>query len=119
MKTYLLLLFAVLLLLSCLDGAANIKLDENSRNVFDTLDTAGHCDGSVTLYEGSKVIVVTEDEDNVRITVDKVRLEGCGCFRLHSRPRGRGRSYLLDRTGEHTVEDIGWSRVRSVRRVEC
>ena len=86
--------------------------------IFDTPSIEGACVGSVTLYEGSEETVVTNNQ-NVRVTIDTVKLEGCGCFRLHSRPRGRGRSYLLDRTGEYTVEDIGWSRVRSVRRVEC
>ena len=112
MKTLLLPLLSVLLLINCLDG------QEVVNKVFDAPLMAGDCDGSVTLYEGSEETVVTNNQ-NVRVTVDKVRLEGCGCFRLHSRPRGRGRSYFLGRTGEHTVEDIGWSRVRSVGRVEC
>ena len=82
------------------------------------LTLIGDCDGSVTLFEGSEETVVT-NKQNVRVTVDKVRLEGCGCFRLHSMRRGRGRSYFVGRTGEHTAEEIGWSRVRSVGRVEC
>ena len=112
METHLLLLLLVVILPHCLDSQEIVS------RIFVAPDMAGVCDGSVTLFEGSEETVVT-NKQNVRVTVDKVRLEGCGCFRLHSRPRGRRRSYLLGRTGEHTVEDIGWSRVRSVGRVEC
>ena len=76
------------------------------------------CEGSVTLYEGSEETVVTEYM-NVKVTVDKVVLEGCGCYSLTSRKNGRGKSYFLSRRGEHSVEDIGWSKVRSVGKVHC
>ena len=112
MKTHLLLLFSVLLL-------PNTKGDLPLAYIWDVPTSEPPCFGSVILYEGSKETVVTNDEDKVKVTVDKVRLEGCGCFTLHSLKNGRGRSYFLRRTGEHTAEEIGWSRVRSVRRVEC
>ena len=112
MKTHLLLLFSVLLLLKCLDGREMVS------KIFVAPDMVGDCVGSVTLYEGFEETVVTKNQ-NVDIIMDKVKMEGCGCFRLHSRPQWRGRSYFLGRTGEHTVEEIGWSRVRSVGRVEC
>ena len=86
--------------------------------VFETEQNKDECKGSVTLYEGSNNTVVTED-GNVSVTVDKVKLEGCGCFTIHSRKGGRGRSYFLGRAGEYTAEDIGWSKVRSVKRAEC
>ena len=56
---------------------------------------------------------------NVKVTVDKVMLVGCGCYSLTSRKNGRGKSYFLSRRGEHSVEDIGWSKVRSVSKVDC
>ena len=62
--------------------------------------------------------MVTKDE-NVKVTVDKVKVEGCGCFTLHSKKGGRGRSYLLGKRGEHIALDIGWSKVKSVRIAEC
>ena len=61
-------------------------------------DNEGECEGSVTLYEGSEETVVTKDE---------IVKKG-----------GRGRSYFLGRRGEFS-ENIGWSKVRSVRRTEC
>ena len=76
------------------------------------------CKGSVTLYEGSKETVVTKHE-NVKVTIDKVKVEGCGCFKLHSRKEGKGKSFFLGRRGEFSAEDIGWRKVRSVWKVEC
>merc|ERR1711892_407788 len=87
-------------------------------NVFDVKENEGECKGSVTLYEGSTETVVTEDE-NVKVSVDKIKREGCGCFRLHDKKNGRGRSFFLGRQGEYTGEDMGLRKVRSVRRVEC
>jgi hypothetical protein len=87
-------------------------------NLIDTDIKSGLCEGSVTLYEGSEKTVITEYM-NVKVTVDKVMLEGCGCYSLTSRKNGRGKSYFLSRRGEHSVEDIGWSKVRSVSRVDC
>ena len=73
----------------------------------------------MTLYEGSEETIVTKDEE-VRVTVDKVKLEGCACFTLHSKKRGvGGKSYFLGRRGEHNADDIGWSKVKFVKRVEC
>jgi hypothetical protein len=92
-------------------------LPEYRGNIIDADDREGECKGSVTLYEGSEETVVTEDQ-NVKVTVDKVKVEGCGCFQLHNKKNGKGRSYFLGR-GEHTGDDIGWKKVRSVRKVEC
>eukprot|EP00092_Neocalanus_flemingeri_P014756 GFUD01015925.1.p1 GENE.GFUD01015925.1~~GFUD01015925.1.p1 ORF type:complete len:148 (-),score=45.61 GFUD01015925.1:100-543(-) len=83
-----------------------------------TEENEEECKGSVTLYEGSEETVVTKDED-VRVDVDRVKVEGCGCFTLHSRKEGRGRSYFLGRRGEFSAADIGWSKVRSVRKAGC
>ena len=77
---------------------------------------AKDCNGSVTLYEGSEETVVTKDEDiKPSIGVEKVVVEGCGCFTLYDRKGGRGRSFFLDREGERIMK----MRVRSVRRVKC
>ena len=75
----------------------------------------GICAGSVTLYNESEETMVTEDATNMRMNVDRAVVEGCGCFTLHTRRGGRGRSYFLGREGEHIVN----LRVRSVRRVDC
>merc|ERR1719308_246555 len=73
------------------------------------------CQGSVTLYNDvSEDRVVTEDMDiGPRMRVTKVLKEGCGCFALHSRTRGRGRSLFLASNGERNVN----MRVGSVRKV--
>merc|ERR1711892_1640840 len=87
-------------------------------NVFDVKENEGECKGSVTLYEGSTETGVTKDE-NVKVSVDKIKMEGCRCFRLHDKKKGRGRSFFLGKQGEYTGEEMGLRKVRSVRRVDC
>ena len=82
--------------------------------IIHTPEMSGECAGSVTLYKWFEEIMVTEDV-NVRMNVDRVQVEGCGCFTLHDRKNGRGRSYFLGGEGEYILS----MRVRSVRRVEC
>ena len=75
------------------------------------------CEGSVALHKGSEHTIVTEDATNVRMNVDKVVVEGCGCFTLHTKKIGKkgGNSFFLEGTGEWILN----MRVRSVRIVEC
>ena len=74
MKTGLLFLSTAFLLSNC------------NGNLRDTNSKSGVCEGSVTLYEGSEETVVTEYM-NVKVTVDKVVLEGCPVGRM-----GEGRA---------------------------
>ena len=88
-------------------------------NVLDSSVMKDECKGSVTLYEGSEEVMVTKDEE-VNVVVDKVKAEGCGCFTLHSKKEGRGKSFFLSGAGgEYSPQDIGWNKVRSVRKVAC
>eukprot|EP00092_Neocalanus_flemingeri_P018825 GFUD01020383.1.p1 GENE.GFUD01020383.1~~GFUD01020383.1.p1 ORF type:complete len:133 (+),score=34.16 GFUD01020383.1:47-400(+) len=113
MRIYLLLCFSALLLPHCLGGDA-LKL------IMEAPEWEEECGGPLTLYDnGGTKTVVTKDENEMKVRVDKVKFEGNCCFTLHSLKRGRGRTYYLLRRGEHSAEEIGWSRVRSVRRVEC
>ena len=75
------------------------------------------CHGSVTLYNDvSEDRVVAEDMDiRPRMRVTRVLVEGCGCFTLHSRPRGRGSSHFLASNADRNVN----MRVGSVRKVIC
>ena len=59
-------------------------------NVLDSDLKDDECKGSVTLYEGSEETMVTKDQE-VNVVVDKVKVEGCGCFTLHSKKGGRGK----------------------------
>ena len=72
-------------------------------NLIDTDMKDGVCEGSVTLHEGSEETVVTEYM-NVKVTVDKVVLEGCGCYSLTSRKNGRGKSYFLSRMLQYQTQ---------------
>ena len=71
----------------------------------------------MTLYSNvSEDEVVFEDSDIwPRMKVTKVLVEGCGCFTLHSRKKGRGKSFFLARQGEFEVN----MKVGSVMKVSC
>merc|ERR1719312_787116 len=74
------------------------------------------CNGAVTLYEGSKTIVLTENEDlRPGVVVDKVVVEGCGCFTVHSRRRGFGRLFFFRGAGEWRLR----MTVKSIRKIPC
>ena len=91
---------------------------EMSKKIMDAPIIEEECEGSVTLYEGSEEMVVTKDEDiKPSITLDKVKVEGCGCFVLFTRRGGMGKSVFLDREGERMMKKK--MKVRSVRKVEC
>ena len=53
------------------------------------------------------------------IKISSVRVEGCGCFYIFSRARGRGASELV-RSGEKwSGEEFGFSKARSLEQVSC
>eukprot|EP00092_Neocalanus_flemingeri_P055675 GFUD01065855.1.p1 GENE.GFUD01065855.1~~GFUD01065855.1.p1 ORF type:complete len:117 (+),score=15.64 GFUD01065855.1:79-429(+) len=116
MKTYMILLFSVLILPCCLGVIEN----DISHMIMVTHDMVHLCIGTLTLHglDGAET-AVTEDVNIMRVTVERVVMEGCGCFTLHSRTRFRGRSYSLRTRGEHSRAKTGFGRVKSVKRVEC
>ena len=74
------------------------------------------CIGAVTLYEGSKKTVFTDDEDlKPGVLVDKVVVEGCGCYTVHTRRRGYGTLFFFGEAGEWRL----MMRVKSIRKVPC
>ena len=86
-------------------------------SIGETPELSPVCQGSVTLHNDvSEDRVVNEDMDiRPRMRVTRVLVEGCGCFTLHSRTRGRGRSLFLSGNGERNVN----MRVGSVGKVSC
>ena len=91
---------------------------EMSKQIVDSPTLEEECEGSVTLYEVSEEMVVTEDEDiKPSVTVDKVKVEGCGCFVLFTRKGGMGKSVFLGGEGERMMKEK--IKVRSVRKIKC
>ena len=81
--------------------------------------TTGECVGSITLHTGEHTIKFTDGVEELEesMTVEKAVLEGCGdCFRLFKKKNGRGKSYFVNRRGEHTIT---MGKVRSIRKVSC
>merc|ERR1711942_298233 len=104
-------------LLSCLFFFFLNYSGVNSRLSIESPELSLECHGSVRLYnDGSEDRGVTEAMDiRPRMRVTRVLVEGCGCFTLHSRRRGRGRSLFLSGNGERNVN----MRVASVTKVSC
>ena len=81
--------------------------------------SSGECAGSITLHHGDQEVKITEGVEELEksLVVEKAVLVGCGdCFRLFEKKNGRGRSYFVNRSGEHTVP---LRKVRSVRKIPC
>ena len=57
-----------------------------------------------------------EDQRHLNFNAAKAFLEGCGCYRLYERRRHQGKSYTVDKIGEHTIL---LRRVRSLEKIKC
>ena len=81
------------------------------------LSPDSECAGSLTLHEGEHWANFTDGILYGSVKVDKAVLVGCGdCFRLFEKKNGRGRSYFVNRSGEHTIPH---RKVRSIHKVPC
>eukprot|EP00090_Calanus_glacialis_P018359 TRINITY_DN28483_c0_g1_i1.p1 TRINITY_DN28483_c0_g1~~TRINITY_DN28483_c0_g1_i1.p1 ORF type:complete len:152 (-),score=54.11 TRINITY_DN28483_c0_g1_i1:65-520(-) len=81
--------------------------------------SSGECAGSITLHQGEQAVRFTEgvEEMEESMMVDRAVMVGCGdCFRLFEKKNGRGRSYFVNRSGEHTIP---LRKVRSIHKVPC
>ena len=62
------------------------------------------CEGSIELIAADgKVMEVTEDQEDISMKAVTAVSRGCGCYRLYEKPERRGRSYLMDKIGEHGI----------------
>ena len=73
-------------------------------------------DGVETKFD-SPIDKVTNIKKSSKIY--SVRVEGCGCFYIYSRPRGRGASELVTSGQKWSGEDFGFSRAKSLERIRC
>ena len=94
-------------------------LSFSSAAVVSTSLSSGECAGSISLHQGEQAVRFTEgvEELEERLMVDRAVLVGCGvCVRLYKKKNGRGRSYFVNRSGEHKIP---LSKVRSIHKVAC
>ena len=62
------------------------------------------CEGSIELIAADgKVMEVTEDQEDISMKAVTAVSRGCGCYRLYEKTERRGRSYLMDNIGEHSI----------------
>merc|ERR1712106_260400 len=78
-------------------------------------DKRSECFGSITLNNNSDLTFYSSVSD-INLEVHTVRMEGCGCFRLHQRNGGRGRSLRINQQG---VTKVALGRVRSIVTEQC
>merc|ERR1711970_1285569 len=78
-------------------------------------DKKSECVGSIILNNNSSLTIrSTVPEMNLKVWT--VRMEGCGCYRLHQRTRGRGRSLRIFQQG---ITMVTMGRVRSIVTEQC
>ena len=53
------------------------------------------------------------------IKISSAWVEGCGCFYIFSRPRGRGASELISSGEKWSGEDFGFSKAKSLEQISC
>jgi len=47
----------------------------------------------------------------------QVRMEGCGCFSVHSGKSFGGRSFLVQAPGSYNHRDVGFKKILSISRI--
>ena len=91
------------------------------RFVFDAPTMFGaSCAGSVEIEtkDGQKIIV-SETVPKTRISFDKIRVVGCGCFSIHSARNGIGARQVLFSSEPVRNSDLGFGKIRSILRIPC
>eukprot|EP00092_Neocalanus_flemingeri_P031759 GFUD01034499.1.p1 GENE.GFUD01034499.1~~GFUD01034499.1.p1 ORF type:complete len:167 (+),score=26.65 GFUD01034499.1:140-640(+) len=64
----------------------------------------GDCKGLLKLIStAGDVEEYTEDQRDLNVKPAKAILEGCACYRLFERKNKRGRSYYVNKIGEHSI----------------
>ena len=77
----------------------------------------GECKGLVRLISPQGMIQeYSEDKKQIKFKAAQAVLVGCGCFRLFEKKHMLGRSFYVNKFGEHSVP---LHRVRSLARVDC
>ena len=95
-------------------------LGPDSKIIDAGIKDTNECRGKVTLSNGFNETVVRETQHVHVKNIDKVTLEGCGCFQLYNKKNQTGKSSLLGSQGEFSSEEIGFSSVRVVvRKADC
>ena len=90
-----------------------IKDGSSSFMIADEKDS--HCVGSIILNNNSS-LTFKSSVPEMNLSVWMVRMEGCGCYRLHQRTRGRGRSLRIFQQG---ITRVTMGRVRSIVMEQC
>merc|ERR1712243_379403 len=101
------LIFLLVICFSCIkNGSSSFMIAE---------DKDSHCVGSIILNNNAS-LTFKSSVPEMNLVVWMVRMEGCGCYRLHPRTRGRGRSLRIFQQG---ITRVTMGRVRSIVTEQC
>ena len=101
----LLLLFMCTSLLLQVSGAEVTKGAEFERE----------CKGSLSLLKGEEVLdMIKEKGTNIMgLEVTSVRMEGCGCYSIHSKMKKKGETVFITEQGEWSLDSLQIPMVRN------
>ena len=76
-------------------------------------------DGEETRFDSLETAEDQVTNLNKSIKISSVRVEGCGCFYIYSRTRGRGASEFILSGEKWSADEFGFSKARSLEQVSC
>ena len=77
----------------------------------------GECKGLIQLISSAgDVEEFKENQLDIDVKATKAILKGCGCYRLYQRKDKRGRSYYVNKIGEHSIP---LRKIGSLAKVPC
>ena len=91
------------------------------RFIFDAPTIYGAtCYGSIEIVtkEGD-VLIVRDSVTRTRLSVERIKVYGCGCYSLHSGRHGRGSKTVVFPAQTWDKTDIGFTKIRSIFRIHC
>lgn len=91
------------------------------RFIFDAPTIYGStCSGSMEIEtKDGNILILRESVTRTRISVERIKVHGCGCYSLHSGRYGRGSKQVVFPAQTWGQSDIGFSRIRSIFRIQC
>ena len=91
------------------------------RYVFDAPTIYGAtCTGSMEIEteDGDRIIII-DTLTITRISMKSIKMHGCGCYSVYSRKYGRGAKQMMFPSQTWSKKDVGFSRIRSIFKIQC
>ena len=78
------------------------------------------CTGSMEIEteDGDRIIII-DILTSTRISMKSIKMHGCGCYSVYSRKYGRGAKQMMFPSQTWSNKDVGFSRIRSIFKIQC